>query len=466
MTTVPNRFLRRVAGLIAFGATIGIACSPSDVLDVTDPDVIDPTAVNSAAGAVAFYAGAIGDFTYGIVGDNGGQEGLIEVGGMITDEMIHSETFPTRLEYELRAIDERNATLLGIFRQANRGRASAEAAIPLLRQYAPTPTRRVGELFAIAGTVYTFIGEMYCSGVPFSSAYPVETLGMPLTTDQIFTKAAAMFDSAMANVVLPGAAGDTSIFNFARIGKGRALLNLNQPGNAALAVAGVPLNFSYNTTHNTNSGRQQNGVFVFNFQSERWSVADNEGANGLNFRTAGDPRVVAIRSPATNVGFDNITPQWNLTKYPNASARLPIAQGVEGKLIIAEALLRSNNPAWLDTLNFLRANAAAVYANSVEPGYFTGTLAPLTDPGVSPTGDPNTLRQNLLFRERAFWLYATGHRLGDLRRLIRQYNRPSETVFPTGLHFKGSNYGPDVNIPVPFNERNNPNFTGCINRGA
>lgn len=464
MNPTPHRFLKRVVTLVAFGATIGIACSPSNVLDITDPDVIPIDAVNSAAGAVAFYAGALGDFTFGITGDNGNQEGLIEVGGMISDEMIHSETFPTRLEYELRQIDERNGTLTGIHRQIQRGRASAEAAVPLLRQYAPTPIRRIGELFAIQGMAYTFIGETYCSGVPFSTVYPVVTYGTPMTTDAIFTKAAQLFDSAMAN--LGTAAADTLILNLARVGKGRALLNLGQFANAATAVAAVPLNFAYVTTHNTNSGRQQNGVFFFNFSSERWSVADNEGINGLNFRSAGDPRVVAIRSPATNVGFDNITPQWNLTKYPNASARLPVAQGVEAKLIIAEALLRANNPAWLDTLNFLRANAATVYAGAVEPGYFVGTLAPLADPGVAPGPAPNALRENLLFRERAFWLYATGHRLGDLRRLIRQYNRNSETVFPTGLHFKGSNYGPDVNIPVPFNERNNPNFTGCLNRGA
>ena len=35
------------------------------------------------------------------------------------------------------------------------------------------------------------------------------------------------------------------------------------------------------------------------------------------------------------------------------------------------------------------------------------------DPGT-PDGE-----QKLLFHERAFWLYLTGHRLGDMRRLMR-----------------------------------------------
>lgn len=34
----------------------------------------------------------------------------------------------------------------------------------------------------------------------------------------------------------------------------------------------------------------------------------------------------------------------------------------------------------------------------------------------------------------------------------------------TGTHFKGPQYGPDVNLPVPTDERNNPNFVGCTDR--
>ncbi len=63
-------------------------------------------------------------------------------------------------------------------------------------------------------------------------------------------------------------------------------------------------------------------------------------------------------------------------------------------------------------------------------------------------------------------LYSTGHRLGDLRRLIRQYGRGAETVFPTGVSFKGPVYGTDVNLPIPQEVENNGNFTACLDRGA
>jgi len=83
-------------------------------------------------------------------------------------------------------------------------------------------------------------------------------------------------------------------------------------------------------------------------------------------------------------------------------------------------------------------------------------LTPLTDPGATPD---TAARTNLTFRERAFWMYATGHRLGDLRRLVRQYGRGKETVFPTGTFFKGGVYGTDVTLPVPTDEQNNPSYT-------
>ena len=90
-------------------------------------------------------------------------------------------------------------------------------------------------------------------------------------------------------------------------------------------------------------------------------------------------------------------------------------------------------------------------------------LAPLADPGTAAG------RVDLLFRERAFWTFATSTRLGDMRRLIRQYGRAANTVFPIGTYHRGGNYGPDVNFPVPDQERQNPNYSdgiACLDRNA
>jgi len=81
----------------------------------------------------------------------------------------------------------------------------------------------------------------------------------------------------------------------------------------------------------------------------------------------------------------------------------------------------------------------------------------LTDPGAA-----NNAEVLLTMRERAFWLFATAHRLGDLRRLVRDYGLPANSVYPTGTYIFASapqgTYGPDLVFPVPLEEGNNPNF--------
>ena len=92
-------------------------------------------------------------------------------------------------------------------------------------------------------------------------------------------------------------------------------------------------------------------------------------------------------------------------------------------------------------------------------------MAALTNP-ANPTA-----AIDLLFSERARWLWGTAHRLNDLRRLERAvgvrggYGRPDASVFPTGVYFKnGLTYGTDVNFPIPLDEQNNPNFQQCLDR--
>jgi len=89
-------------------------------------------------------------------------------------------------------------------------------------------------------------------------------------------------------------------------------------------------------------------------------------------------------------------------------------------------------------------------------------------PALNPLSNPadQTSAVSLFFREKAFWTFGRGQRLSDLRRLIRQYKRTEDQVFPSGPFFKGGSYGHDVNLPVPNSEQVNPLFHGCIDRNA
>src|SRR3989475_12712597 len=89
--------------LVASVVTLLAACS--SLLDVKDPDVINPPDVLNADGAVAAYNGGIGDFAFANDGDNGGNEGQSFARGEVWDQQIGADAVPNGAENGHRAID-------------------------------------------------------------------------------------------------------------------------------------------------------------------------------------------------------------------------------------------------------------------------------------------------------------------------------------------------------------------------
>lgn len=454
-----HRLSRASAALLVSGALVATGCD--SLVEYEEKDVVPPSAVTGPAGAEALVRNARNSFTLALNGDgNGGTEGIILTVGLFTDEFFHSGTFSTRVDVDMRATAVDNGTQAGVFRQLQSGRVDAARALTALQTipgFTMASDARGPEMANFQGAVFLNAAQNYCSGIPFSVFAGGQLIaGTQLTTQQMLDSAIVYFDMALAGHAGAGNANH----NFARLQKARALTmqGRSQLAAAAALVGAVPTTYRFQHFHAEVPGALRNGIFVFNVQNERWSVAHNEGINGLPFRGAhaagtdpaqADPRV-PWRRLGTNVGFDNFSPQYDLQIYTTRTDPSVYLRGVEARLIEAEALLEAGDaPGWLNALNALRATV-------------TG-LAPLVDPGTANG------RVQLHFRERAFWLYATGTRLMDLRRMVRQYGFGAETVFPTGAFFKGGNYGPDVTLPVPDVERNNPNYAGgiqCINRDA
>ncbi len=416
------------------------------LLDTDQPNIVEPGDVESEAGAEARRVGAIADFAFAQDGDGTQfEDGHILLSGLMADEFVLSTTPPTEQEVDQRRVFENNVTLFDLFHNLHRARAAAEAAAVALRELRvePEADAAIGEMLSLAGLTYVFFGESFCSGVPFSRVEGEEIVfGNPQATEEMFQTAVSRFDAALAE---PGTVAEEAqeIAYLASVGKGRALLNRGLFTEAAAAVAAVPTEFQYLTEHAESPLRLQNAIFSYG-TGFLWSVSDQEGGAGLPFRTAEDPRVPF--EDTEDVGLDGTTPQFTLLKYPDASASVVVADGIEARLIEAEAALQSSDlPGMTTILNDLRA---------------IQDLDPLAVPGNQAEG------VDLLFSERAFWMFATGHRLGDMRRLIRQYGRTAETVFPSGVYLKGGGYGDDVNLPIPQEEGNNPNSNGCLDRNA
>jgi hypothetical protein len=438
------------------------ACSPSDVLVVHDPDVINPTDVQSAAGANSVRLGALARLDAATSGGNANSEGLFLLSGLLADEWNNGDSFIARWEVDQRSITAQNNFLTEVDRMLHRARLSASFAIDLLKQFNPLgPPADVAEMYFVQAYVENAIGEHYCNGLIISNVVNgAEEYGSGMTTQAAFERALAHADSGLT-LITGSSTADVKIRNALAVIKGRILVNLNRLPEAATAVAPVPTSFKYQMLQSQTTN--DNVIWTYNNIARRYSVSTGEGTNGLDFATANDPRV------PTCLGGDNVCkaigvsinqrddksafPIWVQRIWTARDNPVTITGGVEARMIEAEAALKAGNPALMVTkLNQARTE-----------GGVTGLAANLTDPGTSAA------QVNLIFRERAFWMFSTGHRTGDLRRLIKYYGRTPETVFPTGGWHKGGNYGPDVNFPVPQAEENNPNVTGgkaCTDRNA
>ena len=418
---------------LLIAAIVLTGCSTDRILEVERPDIIDPDGLNNPPGVTALYAGVIGDLAAYL----DAAVGVNAAVGLFTDELRFGATPPEIKQFDTRSLIEQNTLLWGVYRNLQQLRGQADRAAAALGGV-NTSDPRVGEMHAISGLAYILLAELFCSGIPIGN---VGEEADPLATPAVFQGGIAKLDAALA-----AAGNDTRVRNLASVLKGRALLALGQFDAAAAAVASVPTNFRYTTFHSATTPYQQNLFWNYMFNSDGLLVSEREGTNGLNFATALDPRV-PISGTGAPSRFDATTPRYYFGLLTGFDSPTVVASGAEARLIEAEAeLRRSNTAAFLQKINDLRVFQ---------------TLGAVTDPGTAAA------RIDLLFRERAFTMFGTSHRLGDLRRLVRQYGRAAESVFPTGNYHKdGLKFGADVNFIVPAPERNNPKFSGCIDRAA
>ncbi len=470
------------------------ACSMSDLVNGSQlpADQRDPNAIKNPEGAMAAYnatlialATSVGGRNFsdsGVSFSSGGIPSYVFLTGMLTDELqfyrdlgnsplpISSEaTLDNRTSPENDLSTEarqRLALQKSLFESLHTVRNRAREGIGALRKYAPNTSQAlVGHLFAIEGMADVLLAEMYCSGIPLSTLVfeGSFTLTRGFTSEEVYQTAIRLFDSALVY-----SADSVRITNFARIGKARALLALGDYNGAKQSVLEVPTEYNYLLTYTSTrmNSFATSATLSISFNAH---VGNSEGGNGLPFRF-GDPRGGAI---IKTEGRDTIYipkkyfPPGPTTGTNPGTMPIALASGIEARLVEAEAAYQARDyPAMLTILNKLRTTCTtAVGCPTPAPmgdgGY--DNLPPLQDPGS------DTARVTLLFDERAYWLYLTGHRQGDLRRLVRQYDRRQEQVYPVGLWGPqlAVPYGVDVNIPVPVEERDrNSLYKGCANRDA
>jgi hypothetical protein len=420
----------------------------------------NPQEYETREGALALYRGAVATFHRAILG-------YLEQSGVLTDEYTVIAQFNTSVD--LRRIPS-NLNLPNDYQRLHEVRGQTQQALGALARYASdlSPALR-GHLFALQAYAEILLADLYCSGIPLSTLdFEGDFTYKPASrTEEVYAHALTLLDSALA------LSGDSLRVEYlARIGRARILLQSAKYQEAAEAVQMIPPTYRYAVR----------GIVVpsSTILSQGVTVSDLEGGTGLSYRN--DLRVEAVfigNHPST--GRQVYQPRKYLPA--GSTQQVVVASGAEVQLIQAEADLHAGRiEQWLERLNALRTDSTfqvegtdTVWGPGLGASLFAATptvaaaqrgLPPLTDPaqGVIPPGQDSTdVRVNLLFAERAYWLFLTGHRQGDLRRLVREYGRPQNAVYPS----QGGIYGTDVTLPITMQmEGSNPHFQGCIHRDA
>jgi len=459
MTTY--RFLgRRSRSLGVAAAALALslsACQSANdrLLGVTDPDIISPNDIVNADGAVALANGAIGTFR----SITGGGESTWLFGGLLADEWSTSSTFIQNDETDQRIIQDFNSSITGMIRQLYRTRTRANEAIAALNKYSPSSRALLAEMYLARGFAELQLASDFCNGIPLGNVYSVDPkFETPKSTQVVFQYAAASLDTALT--FANGTDAQSVSMNRAiRVARARVHVALGEFTQAAAVVTAVPTSFAYQHTFSLNTST--NTIWGQGLSSRRYSVGDSVEGNARNIRvlnaipfaSARDPRLpVTIPTSGAINGQDGQTYARTTAMWGQLTA-VDVANGIDARMIEAEAALRAGNVTqWLAIHNALRATPPKL--GDIQPA----AMAALADPGSEAA------RVNVHFREKAFWTFSRGQRLGDMRRLIKQYGRTEATVYPQGVHYKGGNYGTDVNLPVVQAETNNPEFKGCTDR--
>jgi hypothetical protein len=450
------------ATAVAAAAILASGCDvKQELLAPQQPGVISPTDVTNATAANALYTGAIGRWKAAMNGGGNNTEALWNWEALFTDELRSGDTFVERNNADQRNLATNQGVLTPIYRATAQSRGRMRQAIDALLTYdtSPTGTQRVGELYYAMGYVEMIMSQAFCNGIPFGETVDgVPQYGQPLPTSEGSKLAIAHFDTALK--YLNGTdASSVNVKNAVLVAKARAQADLADFAGAAATVASVPTEFQYN--FDFSQPTFDNEWWVMGPNVKRYNAGDSTDIagpilNAIPFARLNDPRV-----KVTNTGDkaeDNTSAFMRVDNWDRDDP-VPVASGIDARLIEAEAKLQANDIAgMMSILNALRSKPQVL-------GIFkVAAMAPLATPATKDAAI------DLFFREKALWQFGRGYRMDDLRRLVRQYKRTQDKVFPTGNFTRNGTpsgqFGTQVAFPVPDDEKINPNFHGCLDTNA
>ena len=429
-----------LAGVLCMTACDGILeVDETGIIVFEDIDAGGPTAVPAIInGMVGNYQEAVDD--------------IVRYTALLSDEMILSGTFETRLQVDRRRVLANNGTLTSaMYTPLHQARMQADTTVDLLGiRLQDAAFAEVGDELreGIAfGKLYggfsrLWLAEVYCWSI-LTGMFPESS---PLMPDARMLQAISFLQEAET---LAAIAGLGDIRSAAISGQARAHLWLGNFSQAATLAAEVPRDFVYAAEYSQNDPVQFNEMYMFTWgdiQSIRWTVGDGTATTRGNERWEHFDEFQALNllqnEPSGFTSFSSAIPVGLQLLYNRADSEVLVASGAEAMLIRAEVAVRNSQTETAELLlNDLRSDYSlrATIRWSVEPPDPANVLQALTLTG-NFTEDLKTVAD-----ERARELWLTGDRLTTSRRLRLDPTVNIDLFPPVKTRITG---GDDIAFPI------------------
>ena len=418
------------ARIFCAAAALTMLSACDSLLEVSDPGSIQSGQLEDPALENLLVNGVMGEFQFAY-----GYYALWS--GVLADEVFTDHTNVSVREFSLHNFNDLNDITTGAYENIHRARQSADDASARLKTMLGTnasSSLNMARVMAYGAYSYVLLAEGFCGS-------PVN-LSAELTPEELFTRAIARFDTAIAvaNASKAGAsaaniAAATDIVNMSNVGAARAALKMGDLAKARTYAALVPASYEKLAYYSSNSVRENNQL------NRPARTADPFLGMHPVFLNLKDPRMPQSATSRPGLNSNAIFPPQRPLMYSGWNANavqtidittlIKFATGLEAQYIMAE----TDGPI-ASTLAFVNTRRAI------------GGQAAVDLAGAELMAE--------LRAQRARDFFLTGQRLGDLRR----YAKAGTDLFPTGKYpVFPDPYGTNKCFIVPLSEKAvNPNY--------
>ena len=365
------------APAVALAAVLTLAAC-DDLFDAENPGAIQPEALNDPVMIDPLTVGMERAF-------NDLMDDVVEMGGLLSDELVASGTWPSWHMASKEGFIDLNAGAGNIPDQfwpsVSETRFMAAEVSRRIREVIPDAgsDRRTALAELYLGLSQYFIADMMCVGTYDG--------GAAVPPSESYQLAEASLTEAINVAQAAGSSAD-DIAEMAQLARARTRLKLGDLTGAMNDASAISDDFEWWAEYDLGVGIT---IGVWNSTRSR-----NEATVDTRFRNTGDPRVPVVEMPGL-FGADGETPVWHQEKYLERDSSIPVGKWQEAWLIQAEILIEGPNQdldAAEDLINEVRAASG------------------LTDVDFTTEAEA----RNVLRNERAHELFLEGHRMADMRR--------------------------------------------------